>query len=494
MINLLLMNRKFTSFLLVCILSTSVAFAQKVLIGNVYYKLSAADHTAGVTFESRDSAANYANVTAVSIQPQVVYQGARYTVTHIEPRAFANSALQNISLPASVTTIADEAFYNCASLQNITLPANLTSIGTSAFYHCVALPTIRIPNSVTTIGDYVFEDCAGLRSVILPTQLTEIRPYAFANCSLLVSISMPASLTMIHRSAFANCTSLQTVAIPNNVEYIGEGAFAGCTSLSNVRLPNSLVDVGEGIFEGCTSLIRPVYTQQLFIYMPPTYQGYYTIPNGIEAIIEGAFAGCTGLTNIKIPASVQFIDEEEFSDCTNLPVVEGIRYADTYLAEVVDKYLPSYTVRTGTRWIAEEAFAWLNGMTTVTLPASLTTIGEEAFLQCMNLSAIYNYATTPQYIDYNVFAGQHEWKDYEEYAPVDKSTCILYVPAESVNLYRNAEVWGDFVHILPIGAPQGIDDTNDESRLPNRKILIDGRILIRQGDRTYTLTGTQVNQ
>ena len=63
MINLLLMNRKFTSFLLVCILSTSVAFAQKVLIGNVYYKLSAADHTAGVTFESRDSAANYANVT-----------------------------------------------------------------------------------------------------------------------------------------------------------------------------------------------------------------------------------------------------------------------------------------------------------------------------------------------------------------------------------------------------------------------------------------------
>lgn len=470
-----------------------MALAQKVLIGNVYYSLSSSDNTAAVCAQSYDSASNYAGVTNLYVPPIVVYQGTRYTVTSVSDRAFANCAsLAAITLPNSLQRIDDYAFSGCAALVSVAIPNGVTSLGTGAFYNCRSIAYIRVPNGVTCIEPYTFMGCAGLLSVFLPATVTEIRAMAFSGCATLASIALPNALTAIPKEAFKGCAALQSIAIPNKVVFIADGAFADCTSLAAVRMSNSVTDLGEGVFVGCTALTRPVYNAHLFMYMPASFHGYFAIPNGIEAIMEGAFAGCAGLTNISIPASVTYIDDEAFIDCVNLPVFEGIRYADTYLVSVVDRYQPSYTVRPGTRWIAESAFAQMNWLQTVVLPASLTSVGEEAFRQCKNLRAIYNYADDPQDITWDVFAGPTEWKEGESYGPVDKSTCVLYVPYESVSKYQSAPVWSEFAHIQPIDAPETIDNVNADANAV--KSILDGRLIIRRGDNAYTPTGIQINK
>ncbi|MBR6198216.1 MAG: leucine-rich repeat domain-containing protein [Bacteroidaceae bacterium] len=67
--------------------------------------------------------------------------------------------LKSISIPNSVTTIGENAFYGCTGLTSITIPNSVTSIGSGAFHGCSSLTSITIPNSVTCIGGSAFNDC-----------------------------------------------------------------------------------------------------------------------------------------------------------------------------------------------------------------------------------------------------------------------------------------------------------------------------------------------
>ncbi len=109
----------------------------------------------------------------------------------------------------SVTTIGDNAFFECTSLTSVVIPSSVTTIEDSAFFGCINLTSVVIPNSVTTIGDT-----------------------AFWNCRNLINIVIPNSVTTIGNSAFSFCTSLTSVVIPNSVTTIGDRAFSGCSNLT----------------------------------------------------------------------------------------------------------------------------------------------------------------------------------------------------------------------------------------------------------------------
>jgi len=99
-----------------------------------------------------------------------------------------------------------------------------------------------------------------------------------------------------------------------------------------------------------------------------------TIPNSVTSIGNQTFCNCSGLTSVTIPNSVTSIGEAAFSGCTGLPVIDNIRYADTYLVTAVDKTLSTYTIKEGTKWIGNNAFNGCKTLTSVTIPDSITNI------------------------------------------------------------------------------------------------------------------------
>ena len=188
-----------------------------------------------------------------------------------------------------------------------------------------------------------------------------------------------------------------SVVIPASVSYggrtysvtsIGNYAFENCPGLTSVRIGNSVTSIGARAFYNCTGLTSPVYNAHVFAFMPTSYSGAYTIPDGIESIAGGAFSGCTGLTSVTIPNSVTSIGYSAFENCTGFPVVDNIRYADTYLIEAVDKTLSTYTIKDGTKWIGNDAFSHCTGLTSVAIPNSVTSIGDGAFVRCTGLTSV----------------------------------------------------------------------------------------------------------
>jgi hypothetical protein len=186
-------------------------------------------------------------------------------------------------IPNSVTTIGDQAFFDCSGLTSVTIPNSVTSIGDRAFSSCGRLTTIHvdaanaqyssengvlfnknkttlvccpagktgsyvIPNSVTTIGYYAFSDCADLSSVTIPGSVTTIGNYAFEYCSL-TTVTIPNSVTTIGSDAFYNCDYLTTVIIGNSV--IGSYAFYYCNHLTTVTIGNSVAIIGGMAFGDC---------------------------------------------------------------------------------------------------------------------------------------------------------------------------------------------------------------------------------------------------
>ena len=173
------------------------------------------------------------------------------------------------SVPDSVTSIGNSAFYDCTSLTSVTLPDSVTSLGYDAFSHCTSLTSITLPDSISSIGNYAFESCSSLTSVTLPVSVTSLGYGAFSGCTSLTSVSIPASVTSIVNYAFSGCSSLTSVIFPASVTSIGEAAFSDCSSLSSAifagHAPTSL---RYSIF----SWVSPDFT----IYYPVWATGFST--------------------------------------------------------------------------------------------------------------------------------------------------------------------------------------------------------------------------
>ncbi|MBR1717472.1 MAG: leucine-rich repeat protein, partial [Paludibacteraceae bacterium] len=99
-----------------------------------------------------------------------------------------------VTIPNSVTSIGDSAFYRCSGLTSVTIGNSVTSIGERAFEFCSSLTSVTIPNSVTSIGDVAFWQCSGLTSVTIGNSVTSIGNQAFDGCSSLTSVTIEAEI------------------------------------------------------------------------------------------------------------------------------------------------------------------------------------------------------------------------------------------------------------------------------------------------------------
>ena len=243
------------------------------------------DGPMGDAYTNKDTASSgapgwaNANITKVVIEDGVTSVGAK---------SFKNfSTLTEVTLPASITTIGQDAFYN-TGITSIILPENLDTIEAQAFYNCTALTgTIKIPAGVKSIPTYAFAKTK-ITGAELAGDTTSIGTNAFLECTSLTSITLPNSIESISAGAFKGCTALTQVAFPQNSKFtkIEESAFQGCNALKVVRIPESVIEIGRYAFSGCTALEK------------------VTLPDGLTTIGSEAFKGASSLVGVYIPASV----------------------------------------------------------------------------------------------------------------------------------------------------------------------------------------------
>ena len=362
------MKHTFLTLLFAIVVSTGTS--SSAVVGGIGYFFDSDNLTAYVTGLS----VKYSG--SITIPSSVSYSGKTYNVTGINSAAFQDcSDLTSITIPYSVTSIGRGAFRGCSSLTSMVVAEE--NIVYDSRSNCNAI----IETSSNTL-------IAGCKNTLIPNSVTEIGNRAFEGCSSLTSIEIPNSVTSIGYWAFSGCSSLTSVTIPNSVTNIGNHAFHDCTGLTSVTIPNSVTSIEGGVFSGCSSLTTPVYNAHVFAYMPSTYSGAYSILDGIESIAGSAFSGCSNLTSINIPNSVTNIGGNAFYGCSSLPIIDNIRYADTYLIEAVDKTCKSYTIKNGTKWIGQAAFMECTNLTSITIPEGVMEIGTEAFYDCHDLASI----------------------------------------------------------------------------------------------------------
>ena len=187
----------------------------------------------------------------------------------------------------------------------------VTSIGDQAFYDCSTLTNIELPDSVTSIGDKAFASCSALTNIELPDSVTSIGDEAFAWCWSLTSIELPDSVTSIGDQAFYLCSALTSIELPDSVTSMGVNPFAGCGRLKNIQ-----VSPEQPVFTVIDGVLFNKEEKSLICYPAGKQEEAYEVPQGIQQIKSEAFYGCSALTSIELPDSVTSIGKYAFYDCS----------------------------------------------------------------------------------------------------------------------------------------------------------------------------------
>lgn len=313
-----------------------------------------------------------------------------------------------VTVGTGMTYIGAQAYANNAALQGKTLVIadGVASIGNTAFAG-TGITAVIIPASVTTLGEDVFAYCEDLTTVVFLGELTSIPAGTFRGCTSLVDVQIPESVTEIGASAFEG-TALTSLTVGSNVRTIGESAFASCGYLTNVTFAagSRLTAIGDYAFSGAQ-------------------MSALTLPDSVESLGAYAFYGCTQLRSAYISASLEEMGDYAFAGCGLLGEVvfgEGAALVGNYAFVDLDgdelrpmRYLSSVTLPASVTSVGEYAFAGNTALKSIALPG-VESIGSHAFYQTPALTAV-ELSSACSYIGISAFEGSAvediELKDVE---------------------------------------------------------------------------------
>ena len=324
----------------------------------------------------KDAAELAKSGVATQIVPytDVIVQGETTTICTL---AFANTPVQKVQLPSTLTTIRYGAFQNCTALKQITLPESMTFIEGGAFQNCSALSSILVPQNVTYLGASAFSGCTSLTSATLPQAITRISSGLFENCSSLTTVQASSALTSIGSRAFAETSALSSFTFPQTLTAVGAESFTG-SGIVTANLPQSVTYLGAGAFADCTKLV------------------YAQVPAAIQAIRERTFRNCTELKNVSIPEGIRYIGAAAFQNDVSLQTVD---FAQSLLT-ICDNAFEGSGVGEGLvlpsalRTIGSRAFAGCMRLTSLTIPADVRKMGSQAFADGSSPSIVCAFSRT----------------------------------------------------------------------------------------------------
>jgi uncharacterized repeat protein (TIGR02543 family) len=394
------------------------------------------------------------------------------SVTSIRNSAFYHCYdLISVTIGNSVSSIGDGEFYACYRLTAITvdalnpayssedgvlfnknkttlircpegkvgsytIPNSVTSIRNSAFYECF-LTSITIGNSVISIGDYAFRDCYDLTSITIGNGVISIGDHAFLQCNSLTSIAIPNSVISIGKSAFNACDVLANITIGNSVSSIGDGAFSGLRVLTSITIPNSVASIGDAAFygSGLTSITIPNSVASIGDAAFSYCIGMTSATIGNSVIGNSAFYHCSGLTSATIGNSVTIIGQSAFYNCTSLTSIT-IPNSVTSIGDAAfyGSGLTNVTIGNSVTSIGYGAFGSCTSLTSVTIGNSVINIGDNSFSGCTELTGVY-FQGNPPSLGSGVFSGDSKATAY--YSPGSTGWSLTFGGLSAIGLAPN---------------------------------------------------------
>lgn len=305
-------------------------------------------------------------------------------------------------------SLSSNVFYYCDSLRTVRLPRDMKALPGSTFCYADSLETLTIPAGMTAIGTHAIR-CTGLRSlVMLPANPPTVGQYAFSDTPRDIPVYVHASSLAAYQAAD------YWDEFTNYVAYKDAG-FCGYDLLWMVMPDSTLVLSGYGDMDDFTEA-EPAPWSNMDI-------SRVKIGANVTGIGQMAFAGCTRLAAIEVEeGNTAFVVKDSV-----LYTADGSTIVAYPAAKPQTKFETGAEVTT----IASYAFAAATNLTELELTAGVSRIGEGAFSGCTNIATIVSHPTTPPTIADNTFSG------------VDKSIPV-YVPANSLTSYEEAEHWKDF--------------------------------------------------
>lgn len=253
------------------------------------------------------------------------------SVTNINDSAFSKcSKMKSITIPKSVTSLGNHVFSECSSLTKINILNSEIHIGEYAFEKTSWIKAKQKASPYVIINNKLIDASKCKGKAVIPNGVTEITKGAFRETKI-TSIVIPESVSLIGEEAFYNCNQLQTINIPNGVKSVGDNAFASCDNLKNITMSKSVKQIGKNIFYGDESLLNIKVSVQNQNYAAEgrllfnknktvlisysNAEGEIKLPEGIVEIANGAFDDNnfpSKLTKIRFPNTLKKLGDYIF--------------------------------------------------------------------------------------------------------------------------------------------------------------------------------------
>lgn len=329
------------------------------------------------------------------------YQGpndtkeVRYTISEIGV-AFQEMEITSLKMSSTITKANPSAFKNCTKLTKVELSPKLTTLPASLFEGCTALIEATIPSTVTKLNGSTFKGCTSLAKVTFEECDTELKVTSdnFINTDgsalqCLKELYLYRQLTddgTVTGKPFYGKTTIEKVVLGSKFTTIPDSYFAGASALESVTIEGSITSLGTSAFAN-TALTE------------------FTVPSGISTIPSSVFSGCTNLTKVVLSDEITGIDAMAFRNTA----VKEINLSDaiTYISDMAfqNANLSDVLVLPASlKTIGNQAFAGNANLTEVQFGAAVASIGDGAFMNSINIAkfsidaANETFATDGSYI------------------------------------------------------------------------------------------------
>lgn len=408
--------------------------------------------------------------------------------------------LERITLPSALQTLSNGTFYGCAALSEVTFPASLKTIEKSAFGYCRNLSEVKLPASLTTIQSYVFNGCSALKTVFYDGSLAQWN-HITANtdadndadkdvlgysCPSLVTGDYTAQFISVKDDPFAypppktvtitKYTGKEsTVILPSKISSwpvtkIGEDAFQDNTTITSVTIPASVTEIGSNAFAGCTNLTSVNYAGDW---------SNLTIQSGNPAVQDAANAP---------------LFDFEFTPDNTAVIVTNYKYNGA----AADVTIPSRYKGKPVTTIGHAAF-FNSAVTSVTIPDSVTSISDDAFVNCPQLTNI-SIPNSVTYIGFFAFGSCTSLKSITLPSSLSSisgalfSGCsqltTIHIPVSVTSIGNNA--FADCPSLMTVTYPGSKTQWDDITKGSNSDVL-ENHLICAKLEATFTADGESIS-